>query len=146
MYLEQVISGAGTTNQAVTKLGNWNAVGINNATHAWAPLTDDGLVAPVVVGLGGIETLRITTTTGDCYPNYFMLVPAAGINLSAAPTVGNAVITFPSQAGVVYRIFSRSALNTGAWSYLTSVLGKATVTSASVPVTGTAQFYKVVAP
>jgi hypothetical protein len=146
MYLEQVVSGAGTSNQVTAKLGNWSAVGINNTTHAWVPLTDDGLVAPVVVSLGGVQTLRVTTTTGDCYPNYFMLVPAAGVSLSASRLGSNVVISFPSQSGVVYRVFSRSVLNTGTWNLLTSVLGKGAVTSTSVPVTGTAQFYKVVAP
>jgi hypothetical protein len=146
MYLEQVVSGAGTTNQTVTKLGNWNAVGINNITHAWVPLTDDGLVAPVLVGLGGVETLRITTTTGDCYPNYFMLVPAAGVSLAASRAGANVVISFPSQTGVVYRLFSRGALNTGGWNYVTSVLGKGAITSASIPIAGSVQFYKVVAP
>ncbi len=35
-------------------------------------------VAPVVVKLTGVTTLRISTPTGNCYPNYFMLVPASG--------------------------------------------------------------------
>jgi hypothetical protein len=146
MYLEQVVSGAGTTNQAVKKLGNWDAVGINDLTHAWVPLTDDGLAAPVVVSLSGLETLRITTTTGDCYPNYFMLVPTAGIDISASKQGANAVISFLTRSGVVYRIFSRDDLSSGSWSLLTTVLGTGAVEPVSIPVTGSAQFYKVVAP
>ena len=80
MYLDQVVSGAGTTNQVTKRLGQFSAVGINQQTYAWVPLTDDGLVAPVVVKLGGVSTLHISTPTGHCYPNYFMLVPASGIN------------------------------------------------------------------
>jgi len=146
MYLEQVVSGAGTTNQVIRKLGNWDAVGINNTTHAWVALTDDGLVAPVVVNLNGVETLRITTTTGDCYPNYFMLVPASGIKLSAARQNSNVVLSFPSQAGVVYRVFSRNDLTSGNWNLLTSVLGNGGVQLVSIPTTTTAQFYIIVAP
>ena len=51
MYLDQVVSGAGTTNQVTKRLGQMGAV--NNQPFAWVPLTDDGLVAPVVVKLGG---------------------------------------------------------------------------------------------
>ena len=46
------------------------------------PLTDDGLAAPAVVKLNGVTTLRLTTA-GNCNPNYFMLVPASGITLTA---------------------------------------------------------------
>ncbi len=81
MSLQQVVSGVGTTNQTVKQLGYWNGVGVNDLTHAWVPLTDAGSQAPLVVRLNGLETLRITTTTGDCYPNYLMLVPASGIRV-----------------------------------------------------------------
>jgi hypothetical protein len=146
MYLEQVVSGATTTNQVVQQLGYWGAVGVNDATYSWVPLTDAGLVAPVVVSLNGLETLRITTPTGDCYPNYFMLVPASGISLSAARSGSNAVISFPSQVGVVYSVFSRAALASGNWNFLTNVLGTGGVVPVSIPATTAAQFYEVLAP
>jgi hypothetical protein len=146
MYLEQVVSGAGTTNQIVKQLGDWNAVGINDLTHAWVPLTDIGGVLPIPVKLGGVETLRITTTTGDCYPNYFMLVPASGINMSASKLGANAAISFPTQTGVVYQVFSSANLTFGNWNLLTNVLGNGVVQSVSIPATTAAQFYKVVAP
>jgi hypothetical protein len=146
MYLEQVVSGAGTTNQLAAKLGDWGAVGINDVTHAWVPLTDEGLAAPIVVSLNGVETLRITTTTGDCYPNYFMLVPTSGLNMSASRQGANAVISFPTQLGIVYRIFSRSDLNSGNWNLLASVLGNGAAQSLSITPTAAAQFYEVVSP
>ncbi len=146
MNLEQVVSGAGTTNQVVKQLGDWNAVGINDLTHAWVPLTDIGGVLPIPVKLGGVETLRITTTTGDCYPNYFMLVPASGINMSASKLGANAAISFPTQTGVVYQVFSSTNLSSGNWNLLTNVLGNGVVQSVSIPATTAAQFYKVVAP
>ncbi len=146
MYLEQVVSGAGTTNQLAKKLGDWDSVGINDVTHAWVPLTEEGSAAPVAVSLSGVETLRITTTTGDCYPNYFMLVPTSGIKLGAARQGANAVISFATQAGVVYRVFYRNDLTSGNWDLLTSVLGNGAVEPVSIPVTSSAQFFKVVAP
>ena len=84
------------------------------------PLTDNGLVAPVVVKLGGVSTLRISTPTGHCYPNYFMLVPASGITLSAARSGRNVNISFPTQDGAAYRVFYRTDLTTGNWMLLTT--------------------------
>jgi hypothetical protein len=144
MYLDQVVSGAGTTNQVTKRLGQFGAV--NNATFAWVPLTDDGLVAPVVVKLGGANTLRISTTTGNCYPNYFMLVSASGITLSAARAGNNASISFPTQVGDTYRVFYRADLTTGNWILLTTVLGDGTRKSVSDPLTGSQRFYKVTSP
>jgi hypothetical protein len=143
MYLDKVVSGAGTTNQVTTPLGQWSAVGINQQTYAWVPLTDSGLVAPVVVKLGGVSTLRLSTTTGDCYPNYFMLVPASGMTLSAAKSGSSVNISFPTLAGANYRVFYRANLTTGNWILLTSLLGDGTQKSVSAPNQG---FYKVTSP
>ena len=117
MYLSQVVSGAGTTNQVLKQLGQLSGVGINQQTYAWVPLTDGGLVAPVVLKLGGVSTLQITTPTGDCYPNYFMLVPASGITLSATRSGSNVGVSFPTQTGATYRVFYRANLTTGNWTF-----------------------------
>ena len=146
MYLDRVVSGAGTSNQVTARLGQWSALGINQQTYSWVPLTDAGLAAPVVVKLGGVGTLRLSTTTGDCYPNYFMLVPASGISLSAAHSGGNATISFPTTSGAAYRVFQRASLTTGNWSLLTTVLGDGTVKSVNDPLTGGQRFYKVTSP
>ena len=143
MDLDQVVSGAGTTNQVTQRLGQFSAVGINQQTYAWVPLTDGGLVAPVIVKLGGVSTLRISTTTGLCYPNYFMLVPASGIALSAARSGSNVSISFPTQLDAIYKVFYRANLTSGNWILLTSVLGDGTVKSVSDPTTGSQRFYKV---
>jgi hypothetical protein len=143
MYLDQVVSGAGTTSQVTKRLGQWGAIGLGQQTYAWVPLTDAGLVAPVIVKLGGVSTLRISTTTGLCYPNYFMLVPASGIALSAARSGSNVSISFPTQLDAIYKVFYRANLTTGNWILLTSVLGDGTVKSVSDPLTGSQRFYKV---
>lgn len=146
MYLDQVVSGAGTTNQVTKRLGHWAALGNGQPSYAWVPLTDDGLVAPALVNLGGVSTLRISTTTGLCYPNFFMLVPASGITLSAARSGGNVSISFPTQAGATYRVFDRTNLTTGNWNLLTTVLGDGTLKSVSDSVTGSQRFYKLTSP
>ena len=145
MYLDQVVSGAGTTNQVTTRLGRWGIVGRAYNIYDWVPLTDEGLAAPVVVPLGGLSTLRIATT-GNSNPNHFMLVPAVGISVSAARSGGNVIISFPTQAGGVYRVFYRADLKAGNWTLLTTVPGDGTVKSASDPLTAAKRFYKVVAP
>jgi len=145
MYLDQVVSGAGTTNQTTTRLGRWGIVGRGYSIYDWVPLTDEGLAAPVVVKLNGLNTLRIATT-GNSNPNYFMLVPTSGITLTTGRSGGNVVISFPTQSGVIYRVFYRDSLAAVNWSLLTSVVGDGTVKTASDPVTATGRFYKVTAP
>jgi len=146
MYLDQVVSGATTTNQKTTRLGQWSATGINNQTHDWFPLTDAGLVAPASVRLSGVGTLRITTTTGDCYPSYFMLVPAASITVTPKRTGTNFMLSFPTQAGLTYRVFYKTDMVNGSWALLTTLLGDGTVKSVTDPATGGRRFYKVTAP
>ena len=53
MYLDQVVSGAGTVNQVTRRLGHFGGVGKDYITYDWVPLTDDGLAAPAVVTLNG---------------------------------------------------------------------------------------------
>jgi hypothetical protein len=146
MNLDQVISGTGTSNQVTKPLGQFSAVGINQQTYSWVPLTDGGLVAPVIVKLGGVSTLRITTPTGLCYPNYFMLVPASGITLSAATAGGSVNISLPTQAGATYRVFFRANLATGNWILLNNLLGDGTRKSVSDPIGASQRFYKVTSP
>jgi hypothetical protein len=98
------------------------------------------------VNVGGTNTLRISTTTGNCYPNYFMLVPATGIRLSAARAGSNVSISFPTQTNATYRVFYRADLTTGNWILLTTVLGNGSVKSVNDPLTGSQRFYKVTSP
>ena len=147
MYLDQVVSGAGTVNQVTKRLGHFGGFGRapTYITYDWVPLTDDGLAAPAVVKLNGLTTLRLTTG-GNCNPNYFMLVPATGFTLKATSSAGNTVLSFPSQAGVNYRVFYRTNLTAGNWTLLTTVLGNGAVKSVSDPAPGTGRFYRVTAP
>ena len=145
MYLDQVVSGAGTVNQVTKRLGHFGGVGKDYITFAWVPLTDNGLAAPAVVKLNSVTTLRLTTD-GNCNPNYFMLVSASGITLTARASAGNIVLSFPSQTGLAYRVFYRTNLTAGNWTLLSTVAGTGTVNSVSDPSTGTSRFYRVTAP
>jgi hypothetical protein len=145
MYLDQVTSGAGTTTQTTRRLGTWNAVGLNYTTFNWVPLTDAGLAAPALVKLNGVSTLRLTTA-GDCNPNFVMFVPASGITVSATRSANTIVLSFPTQAGVNYRVFYRTSLSTGNWTLLTTVPGNGAVQQVTDSTAGAARFYEVVAP
>jgi hypothetical protein len=145
IYLDRVASGAGTVSQVTERLGRFGGVGKNYTTYDWVRLADDALAAPAVVKLNGVTTLRLTTG-GNCNPNYFMLVPATGITLTARLSGGNTILSFPSQAGVVYRVFYRTNLASGNWTLLSTLLGNGAVTSVSDAAASAARFYRVVAP
>lgn len=145
MDLDEVVSGAGTTNQVTQRLGRWGSVGLAYNIYNWVPLTDDSLSAPIVVRLNGQETLRIATA-GNTNPNFFMLVPVSGIKLSATRSGGGNVLSLPTQPGVIYRVFYRNDLAAGTWKLLSTVLGDGTVKTVSDSSTDAARFYKVVSP
>jgi hypothetical protein len=145
MHLDQVVSGTGTVNQVTKRLGRFSGVGKDYNTYQWMPLTDEGLAAPAVVNLNGQTTLRLTTA-GNTNPNFFMLVPASGINLSATFSGGKPVLSFPTQANVNYRVYYKTNLANDTWTYFTNVLGNGAVQSMSDPTTSSLRFYKVTAP
>jgi hypothetical protein len=144
-YLDQVTSGFGTTTQTTRRLGTWRANTGGWQSWAWVPLTDAGLTSPVIINVGGTNTLRVTSG-GSINFNYFMLVPVQGITISAARSGNNIVVSFPTQAGMNYRVFYRPAVSSGNWTFLSTVGGDGTVKSVSDPATASARFYKVTSP
>ena len=141
MYLDQVINGAGTTDQVTRRLGRWSFAGRGYNRYDWVPLTDEGLTGPAIVTLDGRATLRIETT-GSSNPNFFMLVPASGITLTLARSGDDVVISLPTRAGVVHRVFYRDSLTEGNWELLTTVLGDGTVRHVNDPATAPKRFYR----
>lgn len=147
MTLGELTSGQGTTNQTVRPLGQWNAIGASINSFAWVPLTAAGGVAPAIVSLTGAPTLQVSTPTGDCYPNYFMLVSVTPITLKATWAANQINLSFPTQPGSNYRVFYRTNLVTGNWTLLTSLLGDGTVKSVADSTIGNNQrFYEVTSP
>jgi hypothetical protein len=144
-YLEKVTGGLGTTNQTTQTLGTWSAYPGGWQSWVWAPLTDSSLVNPVVVTVGGTNTLRVTSG-GNINANYFMLIPVQGIKVSAIASASNVVVAFPTQAGKSYRVFSSPDLTSGNWTLVGTIGGDGTPKSLSEPVTGSQQFYKVTSP
>ena len=147
MDLGELISGAGTTNQVVEPIGQFSAIGAGISIDEWVPLTEVGGVAPVTVNIAAATTLQVSTPTGNCYPNFFMLVPASGVKLSAAPSGTDIDLSFPTQTGWNYRVFYRTNLTTGSWTLLNSVVGNGLAeTVADSSVGGSQRFYEVTSP
>ncbi len=146
MELAKVVSGAGTTNQVTQSLGVWQASGRDNQTHEWVLLTTAGSATPASVKLGGLATLRLSTSTGNCHPSYFMFVPAVDLVLSAKTAGTNVVISFPTHPGVHYRLLYRNDLSTGSWNLLTNLFGDGSVQSVSEPAIEAQRFYRIATP
>ena len=72
--LSEVTAGQGTTSQTLQTLGTCQTSAVNQGWQNWnwCLLQNNGL--PVVVNIGGINTLRVTSD-GNVNANYFMLVP-----------------------------------------------------------------------
>jgi hypothetical protein len=145
MDLDQVVSGAGTTNQVIKTVGRWGAFGRGYRVYDWVPLTDTNLALPAVIKLSGQTTLRIATA-GNSNPNFFMLVPVQGIQLSAKRSTGSNVLSIPTQPGATYRVFYSTSLSSGSWTLLMTIVGDGTLKTFADPSTDAARFYKVVSP
>jgi hypothetical protein len=143
--LSQVTAGQGTTSQTLKTLGTCNTSAAHQGWQSWnwCPLLNNGV--PVVVTLGGVETLRVTSG-GNVNANYFMLVAVKSITISATTSGTNAVVSFPTQTGSSYSVLYRNSLTTGNWALLATVPGDGTVKSVSDPMTGSQRFYKVTTP
>jgi len=140
--LDLVASGAGTSSQTLKNLGYFVCNPNGWASWTWAPLTDAGGVVPQVVTLGGVQTLRLSSGN-NCNANYFMLVPASGITMTAAKSGSGVTLSFPTVAGKTYQVFYETDLQNGTWTLLSTVVGDGTVKSVTDSAVGT-RFYKVI--
>lgn len=145
VYLDQVVSGRGTTNQVTQRLGRFGHVGRDWQLWDWVPLTDEGLSAPAVISLSGTNTLRLTTT-GNANLNYIMLVPVATIQFMAHRQGTNIHLSFPTQMGAPYRVFYKDGLTTGNWTLLTTIIGDGTSRSVTDAIGTGNRYYRVVSP
>jgi hypothetical protein len=111
-------------------------------TWNWCPVLNNG--NPVLVTLGGVETIRVTSG-GNINANYFMLVPVKGIRLATAVSGGKVGLSFPTTLGSSYRVWEATSLN-GSWTLLQTVGGSGNVQTVSVPATGSQVYFKVTSP
>jgi len=144
----QVTSGAGTTTQTTNALGYFRATGNAYATWQYAPLVNTNTGQPVVVSLGGVETLQIT---GDGFErvNYFMLVPVLPNSVAITPSVsGNhLVLSFPTENGHTYTMYYKDSLGDANWTLLPGggnpVTGNGAVQSVTDNLGSSQRFYRM---
>jgi beta-glucanase (GH16 family) len=139
---QQVISGRGTTSQATQRLGNFSAPGLGWQTWSWVPLlATNGQLA--VVSLGGISTLRMTTS-GNANANFYFLVPAAPpVNLQAAMTGFAPALSVPTRTGFSYLVLYKNNLTDANWTLLKILTGDGTTQLVNDTTGGSQRFYEV---
>jgi fibronectin type 3 domain-containing protein len=142
--LSMVTSGVGTANQTVTVLGSFtdpNPIGWE--TFQWIPLLNAN-GTPVIVSLGGLATLRVTSG-GNIDPEFYMLTPTTTpIQLTAALAGNQIKIAIPTLIGHSYTLLSTTNLNTQIWTQVGSaIVGNGAVQTVSEPATGQQAYYQV---
>jgi hypothetical protein len=145
-----VTLGRGTTSQTTQLLGSFSDSSASGfqAWH-WVPLENNN-GQPVVVSLGGIETLKLTapagSATGSLNSHFYMFVPAvvaSSFSISVTASAGTASIHFQTQNGHSYAVQYSTSLNPPNWQTLGSIItGDGTVKTVSDSM-GTQRFYRV---
>jgi len=143
MTLSLVTSGVGTPTQTTALLGSFADPTANGWQNwHWVPLLD-GNGKLVAVSLGGVETLRATSGTGQ-NANFYLFVPAIqAVNLTASINGNSISLKFPTpQTNVTYTVLYNSSLTGGSWQALGSAIGDGT-TKTVTDTLGSKRFYKL---
>ncbi|HEY1789749.1 MAG TPA: hypothetical protein VGJ73_16495, partial [Verrucomicrobiae bacterium] len=146
-----VTAGQGTTNQTTQLLGNFvdpNANGFQS--WHWIQLTGNN-GQPVVVSMGGVETLQIAAPSGSAggsvNGHFYMFTPAVvATTFSIGATANGSTVTIqiPTQSGHSYTVQYSTSLTAPNWQTLgSSITGDGTVKTATDSASGTARFYRV---
>ncbi len=139
-----VTNGWGTLSQQVQYLGTFKGTNTSFANWQYVPLVNTNTGTPVVVSLGGTNTLQLT---GDykANANFFELVPIVQtVNLAASLSGGNILLSFPTQGGSTYTIYYKNSLTDPTWSQLGSaVLGNGSIMTVPDAIGGGTRFYRL---
>jgi hypothetical protein len=154
--LSQVTSGVGTSNQTLSVLGTFSDPSpAGYQVYHWIPLEDTN-GNPVVVQLGGVATLRLTSPTnatpagGALNPLVFMLAPATAaaseFAVSASVSGSSIQISVPTQLGHNYTLWYSSSLSTPNWTQVGgTITGSGSVQMITQSISGNQGYYRVVA-
>ncbi|MBW8864375.1 MAG: hypothetical protein JF609_05520 [Verrucomicrobia bacterium] len=139
-----VTDGWGTASQTAQYLGSFRGTNTSFANWQYVPLVNTNTGLPVVLSLGGTNTLKMT---GDYKENanFFELVSVPQIvNLSASLSGTNIVLSFPSQSGSTYTVTYKNNLTDASWTPLgTPITGDGTTKSVNDSLTGGKRFYRL---
>jgi hypothetical protein len=142
----EVTGGWGTGSQTTTNIGNF--VGTGNSFNTWqyVPLVNTNTGQPIVLSLGGTNTLQMTAD-GNEDANFFMLVSVApqSVSLSASLSPPNILLSFPTQTGFGYTVLYKNNLTDPVWTPLGSATpGDGTTKTLTNALSGSPQqFYRL---
>jgi hypothetical protein len=116
-----------------------------NANWQYSLLTNSATGLPVIVSLGGTNTLQLL---GDGLErvNFFMLVPLPQATLTAKLSGTNVMVSFPTQSNHKYILSYRNNLTDSGWTPVTggTVNGNGLVQTIADPLAPGQRFYRVV--
>jgi len=142
--LSRVTSGLGTSNQNTTALGQFNFPATGGyQTWTWTPLVDSGANMVAITNSGAVSTFRLSQNSGGWNANCFMLVPATSFvskppSLTFSRTAGGITITWAPTGG---RLEASPVLGASAnWQPIGAT------NPAVIPITGAAQYFRVINP
>ncbi len=147
LILSQVTSGWGTVNQTTNLLGTFNLGSTGWESYNFVPMRDDSGNLVTLTFNGSTNTLQLENPIGsgaDVNVNFFMLVPAGSLKLTATVSGGNITISFLSQSPSSYQLLYKDNLTDLVWTPIGSpVVGDGTTKSFSQPASGVKRFYRV---
>ena len=140
--LSWVTSGAGSSNQTMSAIGRFNFTPATGGyqIYTWIPLVNSSGSLVTITNTGAAATLRFSELAGGYNLNYFLLAPATPatlkVNLSATASSGNMVISWTPVGGT---LMASPALSGPGVDWVPV----GTANPATIPMTGTAQFFRV---
>lgn len=131
------ISGPVSGHFAVPNTGGWQI-------YTYVPLIDASGNLVEFTTTGAAQTVKISTTGGSYNANFYMLVPATAVRLTAIAASGGIDISFRTQTGSNYQLQYKSALGDSAWTNLGSAItGDNTTKTVHDSPSGGARFYRL---
>jgi hypothetical protein len=140
-----VTNGWGTMSQQTQYLGLFRGTNTSFANWQWVPMVNTNTGSPVIVSIGGTNTLQMT---GDYKENvnFFQLVSAVPSSVHLAGTFdsvnGNIVLSYQTQSGFSYTVYYKNHLTDPTWTPLAAAVpGDGTVQHQSDPAINASRFY-----
>lgn len=145
--LWQVVSGYGTTDQALSAIGTFFVPLSGWSTWEWAPLKDSHSNLATLTLDGSGTTLRLAGSPVGGLPevnvNFLMLTPSGNITLTAHRAGATTLVSFQTMTGYTYQVQYKNNLTDAAWLPLGSpVTGDNTVHAVNDSAPGNARFYR----
>ena len=139
-----VTAGRGSSNQTTQALGTFSGVDDNWYGWQWLPLLNPGGQL-AVVNLGGVQTLKMTSSNA-LNANFYLFVPApAPVLLSASLNYSLPALSFPTQNGFAYMVVYKNTLADPYWKLMAIFNGDGTRKTVTGSLSAAQRYFCVVA-